>query len=62
MNSWKLWDVVWVAQCWFRTGKAPLKGTWVDVNKRDRARRVIRRRWVAKEFVTYESDTFFLKI
>ena len=48
MNDWKVWDVAPVAECWARTGKAPLKGKWVDVNKGDRARPVIRCRWVAK--------------
>ena len=59
MNGWKVWDVVPVAQCWARTGKAPLKGKWVDVNKGDQARPVIRCRWVAKEFATYKSAEFF---
>ena len=59
MGSWKVWDVVPVTQCWSRTGKAPLKGKWVDVNKGDRTRPVIRCRWVAKEFATYKSAEFF---
>ena len=42
-----------------RTGKAALKGKWVDVNKGDRARPVICCRWVAKEFATYKSVEFF---
>ena len=59
MNDWKVWDVVPVSQSWDRTGKAPLKGRWVDVNKGDRTRPVIRSRWVAKEFATYKSAEFF---
>ena len=59
MGSWKVWDVVPVSQSWKRTGKAPLKGRWVDVNKGDRTRPVIRSRWVAKEFATYKSAEFF---
>ena len=58
-GSWKVWDVVPVTQCWSRTGKAPLKGKWADVNKGDRTRPVIRCRWVAKEFATYKSAEFF---
>ena len=59
MDGWKVWDVVPVSQSWDRTGKAPLKGRWVDVNKGDRTRPVIRSRWVAKEFATYKSAEFF---
>ena len=59
MNSWKVWDVVPVSQCLQRTGKAPLKGKWVDLNKGDQARPVIRCRWCAKEFNTYKTAEFF---
>ena len=59
MNSWKVWDVVPVSECKRRTGKAPLKGRWVDVNKGDSSRPIISCRWVAKEFNTYKSAEFF---
>ena len=42
MNTWQVWDVVPVAECKRRTGKAPLKGRWVDVNKGDRSRPIVR--------------------
>ena len=54
MNSWQVWDVVPVAECKRRTGKAPLKGRWVDVNKGDMRRPIVRCRWVAKEFNNYK--------
>ena len=59
MNSWKVWDVVPISECKQRTGKAPLKGRWVDVNKGDMRRPIVRCRWVAKEFNTYKSAEFF---
>ena len=59
MNSWKVWDVVPISECKRRTGKAPLKGRWVDVNKGDMRRPIVRCRWVAKEFNTYKSAEFF---
>ena len=59
MNDWQVWDVVPTSECRARTGKSPLKGKWVDVNKGDRERPIIRCRWVAKEFATYKSAEFF---
>ena len=35
MKSWHVWDVRPVAECWARTGKAPVGGRWVDHNKGD---------------------------
>ena len=58
MNAWKVCGVAPIAKWWARTGKALLKGKWVDVNKGDWARFVIRCRWVAKEFATYKSAPF----
>ena len=59
MNSLKVWHVVPVAQCLIRTGRKPIEGTCVDVNRGDRVRPVIRCRWVAKGFATYKSAEFF---
>ena len=41
-----VFDKVPIAQCWERTGKAPLKARWVDIVKRTR----YRSRWVDKQF------------
>ena len=56
MNDWKVLDVAPIAECCARTGKASLKGKWVDVNKGDLVRPVILCRWVAKEFATLRGD------
>ena len=42
MWNWKVWDVVPIAECRQKTGRAPLGGRWVDVNKGDRANPDIR--------------------
>jgi hypothetical protein len=59
MAEWKVWDVVPVAECWKNTGKKPLQSKWVDVNKGDLKRPVVRSRFVAKEFADKRSDEFF---
>jgi hypothetical protein len=59
MNEWKVWDVVPLAECWKNTGKKPLQSKWVDVNKGDLKRPVVRSRFVAKEFADKRSDEFF---
>jgi hypothetical protein len=59
MNEWKVWDVVPVAECWKNTGRKPLQSKWVDVNKGDLKRPVVRSRFVAKEFADKRSDDFF---
>ena len=59
MQDWHVWDVVPVAESWSVTGKAPLQGKWVDVNKGDLERPVVRSRYVAKEFANTKSDDFF---
>ena len=41
------------------TGKAPLQGKWVDVNRGDLERPVVRSLYVAKEFAKSRSDDFF---
>ena len=59
MQDWHVWDVVPIAESWSVTGKAPLQGKWVDVNKGDLERPVVRSRYVAKEFANTKSDDFF---
>jgi hypothetical protein len=59
MAEWQVWDVVPVVECWKNTGKRPLQSKWVDVNKGDLKRPVVRSRFVAKEFADKRSDEFF---
>lgn len=59
MRGWEVWDVVPVSECLQRTGKKPLGGKWVDVNKGDREKPDVRSRYVAKEIAFYRSDDFF---
>jgi hypothetical protein len=59
MDEWKVWDVVPLTECWKNTGKKPLQSKWVDVNKGDLKRPVVRSRFVAKEFADKRSDEFF---
>jgi hypothetical protein len=59
MKEWGVWDVVPVSECWKTTGKRPLQSKWVDVNKGDLKRPVVRSRFVAKEFADKRSDEFF---
>ena len=44
-----------IAQCWERTGKAPLKARWIDIDKGTR----YRSRWVAKQFKGSDSEEWF---
>ena len=48
-------SIVPIAQCWERTGKAPLKARWVDIDKGTR----YRSRWVAKKFKGSDSEEWF---
>ncbi len=59
MHDWEVWDVVPISESWAMTGKAPLQGKWVDVNKGGLERPVVRSRYVAKEFANVRSDDFF---
>ena len=45
--------------CWRSTGKGPLRGKWVDVNKGDAARPLVRSRYVAMEIAACKDDLFF---
>ena len=53
MLNWETCEEVPVQQCSDRTGKGPLGGRWVDVNKGDDKNPNVRCRYVAKE-VAYE--------
>jgi hypothetical protein len=59
MLDWEVWEEVPVARCWQATGKGPLGGRWVDVNKGDEETPNVRCRYVAKEIAYYKSDDFF---
>ena len=50
-----VFDKVPFAQCWERTGKAPLKARRVDIDKGTR----YRSRWVAKQFKGSDSEEWF---
>ena len=49
MVDWQVWEEVPVSHCWQATGKGPLGGRWVDVNKGDEESPNVRCRYVAKE-------------
>ena len=44
-----VWETVPLSQCWERTGRKPIRGRWVDVNKGDDIRHHYRSRYVAQE-------------
>jgi hypothetical protein len=59
MLDWKVWQRAPITDCWRETGRAPIGSKWVDVNKGDAVRPLIRSRFVVKEIATYKSDDFF---
>jgi hypothetical protein len=59
MVSWQVWDDAATGECWRTLGRKPLAGKWVDVNKGDAQRPVVRSRYVAKEFADRKSDEFY---
>jgi hypothetical protein len=60
MREWRVWDVVPISECVRESGKQPLGGRWVDVNKGDHDRPDVRSRYVAKDFAGgQKSDEFF---
>jgi hypothetical protein len=59
MLDWGVWERARVDDCWKETGKAPIGSKWVDVNKGDAAKPLIRSRFVVKEIATYKTDDFF---
>lgn len=46
-------------QCWRATGRALLKGRWIDIHKGDRDRPKYRSRWVATQFKQRDNDDRF---
>lgn len=50
-----VYDKVPLEECWKKTGKAPLKARWVDVDKGPR----YRSRWTGKEFKNSEVEERF---
>ncbi len=59
MREWGVWRRTPIAECWAATGKAPIGTKWVDVNKGDAEKPLIRSRFVVKEIATYRTDDFF---
>ncbi len=59
MLEWGVWERALITDCWRETGKAPIGSKWVDVNKGDATKPLIRSRFVVKEIATYKSDDFF---
>jgi hypothetical protein len=59
MLDWGVWERAPIANCWRDTGKAPIGSKWVDVNKGDATKPLIRSRFVVKEIATYKTDDFF---
>ncbi len=59
MLDWGVWERALITDCWAETGKAPIGSKWVDVNKGDATKPLIRSRFVVKEIATYKSDDFF---
>ena len=59
MESWHVWDVRPVAECWAATGRAPIGGRWVDHNKGDEQSPNVRSRWVAKDIARWKDDAMF---
>jgi hypothetical protein len=39
-----------VKECWDRTGKGPVSTKWVDVEKKEMGKLMVRSRWVARDF------------
>ena len=48
MLDWGVWERAPIADCWHETGKAPIGSKWVDVNKGDASKPLIRSRFVVK--------------
>ena len=54
-DNMHVFDTVPIDQCWERTGKAPLKARWVDIDKGTG----YRFRWAAKQFKGSDSEECF---
>ena len=59
LREWEVWEEVPVEECHKVTGRKPLGGRWVKVNKGDARTPVVRCRYVAKDFANGKNDEFF---
>ena len=59
MNSWEVGTMVPINEAYKRTGKGPLWGKWVNVNKGDEKEPNIRSRYVACEVNTHKDESLF---
>ena len=50
MEKRGMWDLRPITECYAKTGKAPMSVRWVDTNKGDRIKMLIRSRLVARDF------------
>ena len=49
LKKMEVWETAPLSQCWERTGRKPIRGSWVDVNKGDDICHNYRSRYVAQE-------------
>ena len=54
-DKMQVYDKVPIEECYRKTGKAPLKARWIDIDKGDR----YRSRWVAKQFKNSDGEEWF---
>ena len=59
MENWEVWEDVPVEECMAKTGKRPIGGRWVDINKGGPTNPLIRCRYVAQEVAHFKDDDFF---
>jgi len=59
VHSHRVYKKVPIQECWDRTGKAPIKTKWVDINKGDELNEEYRSRLVAKEIKTDKRTDLF---
>lgn len=59
MQDWKIGDLVPTSTARQRTGKMPIRGKWVNVNKQDEKNPLIRSRYVACEVNTYRDESLY---
>ena len=59
MEEWQIGEIRPVSEAWRSSGKAPIRGKWVDHNKGDSDQPVIRSRYVACEVNTHKDDSLF---
>ena len=59
IRKMKLYTKVHASECWKKTGKAPIKVRWIDINKGDTKGPNYRSRLVAKEINTCKKNDLF---